>query len=89
MWGGIKELAATWALALLAALAVPCARGAAASWRAVIPLAVASAALVGILSLGAAVWVAPVALVLVVLVWRAGGRAVALARAGAQAVSAS
>jgi hypothetical protein len=57
LWGGIKELA-TAALIPAAVASVPVAlRGA--SPRAVIPLAVLSGALVGILSVGGVVWLAP------------------------------
>src|SRR5262249_11803897 len=49
LWGGIKELAGAWLLALVAALA----------GRAVVPLAAACAALVCVLSLPAAVWLLP------------------------------
>ena len=44
LWGGVKELAAAWALALLAALACPLLLERGAAVRAVLPLAVASAA---------------------------------------------
>jgi hypothetical protein len=54
LWGGIKELAAALLVALLAALVPPLLeRG---STRVAIPLAVAAAALVDVLSLGGAVW---------------------------------
>jgi len=54
LWGGIKELAAALLVALLAASVPPLLeRG---SIRAAIPLAVAAAALVDVLSLGGAVW---------------------------------
>ncbi|HKY12814.1 MAG TPA: hypothetical protein VJL85_05710 [Gaiellaceae bacterium] len=58
LWGGVKELAAAQLVALVAALAgtlFPSAR----RGLAVIPLAVATAALVGVLSIGAAVWLLP------------------------------
>jgi hypothetical protein len=58
LWGGVKELAAAQLVALVAALAgtlFPSAR----RGVAVIPLAVATAALVGVLSIGAAVWLLP------------------------------
>jgi hypothetical protein len=54
LWGGVKELAGAYLLALLAAL-IPWTRGP----RATLPLAVACAALVCVLSLPGAVWLAP------------------------------
>jgi hypothetical protein len=58
LWGGVKELAAAPLVALVAALTgalFPSAR----RGPAVIPLAVAAAALVGVLSVGAAAWLLP------------------------------
>ena len=57
-WGAIKEVTGALLVALVAALA-PTLAG---SWRRVLPLAVAVAALVAALSLGGGVWVAPVIL---------------------------
>jgi len=62
LWGGVKELAAAPLVALVAALTGalfhPNRRG-----LAVVPLAVAGAAVVGVLSIGAAAWLLPVLVV--------------------------
>lgn len=71
LWGGIKELAAAPMLALVAALT-----GLAFQHRSsplsVLPLATAGAAVLGILSLGGAVWLVPVVIVTAALTWRRG-----------------
>jgi hypothetical protein len=69
LWGGIKELAGAWLLALLAVL-VPWTLGPRASARSVLPLAVVCAAVVCVLSLPAAGWLVPALLVAVVLMVR-------------------
>jgi hypothetical protein len=61
LWGSIKELAAASIIALTAALAVPLLLERSAVRR-VLPLAIASAALVAVLSVGGAVWLAPMLL---------------------------
>lgn len=58
LWGGIKEVAGAYAIALTAALVVPAVRGHG-PVRRFIPLAVSSAALLGMLSLGAVIWLGP------------------------------
>ena len=58
LWGGLKEVAGAAAVSLAAALFVTTERGRG-RLRSVIPLAVAAAALLGILSAGAVVWLAP------------------------------
>jgi hypothetical protein len=60
LWGGVKEVAAAALLPLVAGLAVDVARHP--SFRAVIPLAVAAAAVVAVLSVGGAAWLAPLLL---------------------------
>jgi hypothetical protein len=82
MWGGIKELAATWVVALLAALVVPLVRAGRTmdaggervgrGVRAFLPLAVAAAATVDVFSFGGAVWIGPVAIAIFLLL--AAGR---------------
>jgi hypothetical protein len=57
LWTGVKELSAAMLVALAAALAHE--RGPARSW---VPFAVAAAAIVGVLSVGGAIWIAPLAL---------------------------
>ena len=66
LWGGIKELAGAWLFALLAVL-VPWTLGPRSSARAVLPLAAVCAAIVCVLSLPAAAWLLPAALVAAVL----------------------
>jgi hypothetical protein len=84
LWGGVKELAAAPLVALAAAL-VPSLSRNRSSWRAVLPFATSAAALVGVLSLGGALWgIVPVAAALVLaardrrLLLRAGAIAVGL-----------
>ena len=72
LWGGIKEVAGAWLLALLAVL-VPWTLEPRASVRAVLPLAVVCSALVCVLSLPAAAWLVP-ALVVAVVLMRCGAR---------------
>jgi len=57
LWGGIKEVAAAWLLALSVACAVPVFEGRA-RVRAFLPLAAASFAMLGVLGFGGAVWLA-------------------------------
>ncbi len=74
LWGGIKELTAAFLLALGAALAAALLARRPASWRELIPLAVAAGALIQTLGAGAAGWVAPALLFLIgVWVWREHG----------------
>ena len=73
LWGGIKELAAAPLVALVPAL-VPPALGPAARPRHVLPLALAGAALLGVLSVGGVVWLLGAAAVVLFLSLR-GGRA--------------
>jgi hypothetical protein len=80
LWGGIKELAGAWLLALLAALA-PRALLAGRSARAGIPLAAAAATLVCVLSLPGGAWLIPLFLAGVVALFALPGRAL-LPRAG-------
>ena len=77
LWGGIKELAGAWLFALLAVL-VPWTLGPRSSARAVLPLAAVCAAIVCVLSLPAAAWLLPAALVAVVLLVRRPVRSVPL-----------
>jgi hypothetical protein len=69
LWGGIKELAGAWLLALLAVL-VPWTLGPRASARSVLPLSAVCATVVCVLSLPAAAWLLPALLVAVVLMVR-------------------
>ena len=63
LWTGVKELSAALLVALTAALAVE--REGDARARAWLPLATGAAAVFGVLSLGGVVWLAPLALLLV------------------------
>jgi hypothetical protein len=74
LWGGIKEVAGAWLLALLAVL-VPWTLRPRSSARAVVPLAVVCAAIVCVLSLPAAAWLVPAAVIAGVLLWRRPVRA--------------
>jgi hypothetical protein len=83
LWGGVKEVSAAALVALAAALTSETfkARGSA---LALLPLGIAAAALVGVLSIGAAVWLVPAFGVVgfVLLRRRTGVRPVALAAVG-------
>jgi hypothetical protein len=88
LWGGVKEIAAACLIGLVAATA-PLAIDSTRAARAVLPLAVASAATLAVLSFGGAIWLAPLLLLTLVLTARthgaapAGRRAVAFLAAGA------
>jgi hypothetical protein len=79
-WGGVKEVAAALLVALTAALAVRFARGRArrtlgADLRGAVPLALACAALLAVLSVGGALWLLPPLGLGLAIAWRrAGGR---------------
>jgi hypothetical protein len=81
LWGGIKELAGAWLLALIAAL-VPWTLGARRGPLAAIPLAAACAALLCVLSLPGGVWLLPAAVFASVMIAVRPERAL-LERAGA------
>jgi hypothetical protein len=70
LWGGIKEVATAWTLPLIAAL-VPTAVRAVERPRVLLPLAVACAVPLGVLSVGAAIWLAPAIAVALLIVLRA------------------
>ena len=80
LWGGIKEVAAAALIITLAALAAFAIR----EWRsprALVPLAIVCGALIGVLSGGGALWLAPMLLAVLVATWRAAGRRRTLVRA--------
>jgi hypothetical protein len=83
MWGGVKEVAAAYLLALLAALAPIVLRPGAGGVRAAVPIAVAAAALVGTLSAGALLWLVPLLLPVAVALAGRLGAAAGLARGAA------
>ncbi len=72
LWGGVKELAVAVLVVLLAAL-VPRVVMDGGGVRAVVPGAAASAALLGVLSLGGAAWLVAPIVALAVLSWRSNG----------------
>jgi hypothetical protein len=74
LWGGVKELAASAMLVLVAAL-TPTALAKTASPRTVLPLSTATGALIGILNVGAGVWLAPLLLPVLVLALKLRRRA--------------
>lgn len=69
LWGGVKEVGAAAFIALAVALA-PTAVRSGASRRDAALLALPAAALVGVLSLGGLIWLAPMLAVLALLAWR-------------------
>lgn len=80
LWGGLKEVAGAAVIALAAALVAPIVR-AEGGVRSFLPLAVASAALLGVLSAGGSLWLAPALIAALVAVFlgrtlEATGRAV-------------
>ena len=72
LWGGVKEIVSAALLALGPALAAHAARN---EWRRAyfVPVAVAVAALIGVLGPGGAVWVIPTLIPALVLLWRGVG----------------
>ncbi len=80
LWGGVKELVTALAIATAAAC-VPIALGRGAGWRTSLPLALTSAALLGIAGTGGLAWLAPILLAAALLLLRAQGLRAALARA--------
>lgn len=74
LWGGIKEVAAASVLALVAVL-VPAVLTDGVPARSLVPLAVASAAAIGELSVGGSVWVAPLLIPPLLVAVRLRGRA--------------
>ncbi|HZO58160.1 MAG TPA: hypothetical protein VFB51_00570 [Solirubrobacterales bacterium] len=72
LWGGVKELAAAWAVALLGALLIPLFTQRVSAY-AMLPLACASAALLAVLSFGGVIWLAPVLIPAAVVLGRLRG----------------
>jgi hypothetical protein len=85
MWGGIKELTAAVLLPLAAAL-LPQAARAAGGWRALLPLALVTAAAIAALSFGAVAWLGIPLAVTLWMVARSHGAWVATKRAAAFAL---
>jgi hypothetical protein len=86
LWGGVKELAAALLVATAAALAGRLLSARLPVVRAVAPLTLVSAALVGVLSAGGLAWLAPILIAAVILLARDAGPVAAARRAGAFAV---
>jgi hypothetical protein len=86
LWGGIKELAGAAVLALLVALVVSLIREGERG-RKVLPVAVASAATLGLHSFAGGLWLMPALAAALALSIRLRGRAVAVAQAAAFAVA--
>jgi len=80
LWGGIKEIAAAALIASAAALAVFAAEQRLA-WPILIPLSLLSAALIGVLTTGGAIWLAPMLLAILIVGWRMLGGGETLRRA--------
>ena len=85
LWGGVKEIVAAPLVALCAALAGDVLR-VRASVRTTVPLAIGTAAVLGVQSVGGAIWVIPILVpaVILLVLWR--GFAVTLRAAGLFAV---
>jgi len=80
LWGGVKEVAAALAVALLAALAAEAARKGA-GWRETVAAAIAVAALLTMVGAGGLVWIAPILLLAGLGLWRNEGLRALIARA--------
>ena len=72
LWGGIKEIAAALAIALLAATA-PASTRAELGWRATLPAALATTALLAMVGSGGLVWVLPILGLAALALWRSEG----------------
>ncbi len=81
LWGGIKELGTAWALPILVLTVAPAVRGERA--RHLIPLAAMSALLLGVLNVGAFVWLAPALVFAFIAILRARGLTRAIRSAAA------
>lgn len=81
LWGGSKEVATAWLLALVAALFEPAVRDRLRG-RALLPLAVAGAAMLALLSLGGGVWLVGFVVPAVIVAIRREGATQALRRLG-------
>jgi hypothetical protein len=80
LWGGVKELAVALALAAMAALA-PAAARPGIGWRGILPVAVATTALLTMVGSGGLVWVAPILGLVAIGLWRSRGARELFARA--------
>jgi hypothetical protein len=80
LWGGIKELGTAWAVPLLAAVVPLAVRSD--RVRHLLPLAVVTALLLGVLNAGALPWVAPALLYAAVVIFRRRGAAATARAAG-------
>jgi hypothetical protein len=80
LWGGIKEVAVALAIAVLAAVA-PFAIREGWGWRATLPAAIATTALLTMVGSGGLVWVLPILGLLALALWRSRGARALLTRA--------
>jgi hypothetical protein len=80
LWGGIKEVAVALVLATLAAVA-PAAAEDEDRWRAALPAALATTALLAMVGSGGLVWIAPVLGLMALALWRRRGLGAVLRRA--------
>lgn len=80
LWGGIKEVAAALAIAVLAAVTPAVARPGA-GWRATLPAALATTALLTMVGSGGLVWVAPILGLVAIALWRSRGLRAVFGRA--------
>jgi hypothetical protein len=84
LWSGVKELSGAWVLALLGALILPLVPEGTGARR-LLPICVASAATLGLLSFAGAIWLIPLLAGALVLALRLRGSTVALTEAAAVA----
>src|SRR5204863_1398351 len=87
LWGGVKEIATAAILAVAALFAARAALSLAVGIRGLLPLAVALAALLGVLGLGGAIWLVPLLAASVAIAWGAVGIGPTIRRAVALAVA--
>jgi hypothetical protein len=79
LWGGVKELAAAWVVAFIAAAAISVTAPGSPS-RSVLPLAFGSAAALAVLSFGGTVWLGPLLILALAWLTRAHGPRFAISR---------
>lgn len=80
LWGGIKEVAVALAIAVLAAVA-PMVLDREGGWRAILPPAVATTALLTMVGSGGIVWIGPILGLVAIMLWRELGMRTLWARA--------
>jgi hypothetical protein len=80
LWGGIKEVAVALTIAALAATA-PAAAKVESGWRGIVPVALATAALLTMVGSGGLAWALPILGLVAIALWRRRGLAALLLRA--------